>query len=144
MPARQDHYDAVSTCLHPGIPEVEPQLCPALSSANTLSCCTGYDEAAAKSFLQSSVEQQVQQQWTVTASEQDLQARLGKLVPQTLSKCHAKSRQYWDTSGKSVNCALPVLQCNDAVDIATSILASTQVPAGSGLRGTELRLDCTI
>ena len=32
----------------------------------------------------------------------------------------------------------------DAVVSATSILVSTYVPAGSGLRGTELRIDCTV
>ena len=36
---------------------------------------------------------------------------------------------------------LPVLQCYDAV--ATSVLVSIYVPAGSGLRGTELRINCT-
>ena len=36
------------------------------------------------------------------------------------------------------------MQCYDTVVIATSILVSTYVSAGSGLRGTELRIDCTI
>lgn len=36
----------------------------------------------------------------------------------------------------------PVLQCYGAV--ATSVLVSIDVPAGSGLRGTELRIDCTV
>ena len=42
------------------------------------------------------------------------------------------------------NHALHVLQCYDAVVIATSVLISTFVSSGSGLRGTELRIDCTV
>lgn len=44
----------------------------------------------------------------------------------------------------SRNHALPVVQCYDASVIATSILVKTYVLAGSGLRGTELRIDCTV
>ena len=33
---------------------------------------------------------------------------------------------------------------DDAVVISTSILVSAYVPAESGLRGTELRIDCTV
>ena len=44
----------------------------------------------------------------------------------------------------SQNHALPVLQCYDAVVIATSVLVSAYVLAGSGLRDTELRIDCTV
>lgn len=44
----------------------------------------------------------------------------------------------------SQNHALRVMQCYNTVVIATSILVSTHVSAGSGLRGTELRIDCTI
>ena len=44
----------------------------------------------------------------------------------------------------SQNYALRVMQCYDTVVIATSILVSTYVSAGSGLCGTELRIDCTV
>ncbi|KAL3133629.1 hypothetical protein ABBQ32_008146 [Trebouxia sp. C0010 RCD-2024] len=73
----------------------------------------GYDDAAAKLFLQSTMGQQVQQQWAAASREKDLQACLNMIVPQILSSCHGDSRKYWDTSG-------------------------------SGLRGAELRIDCTV
>ncbi|KAL3162352.1 hypothetical protein ABBQ32_010035 [Trebouxia sp. C0010 RCD-2024] len=73
----------------------------------------GYDDAAAKLFLQSTMGQQVQQQWAAASREKDLQACLNMIVPQILSSCHGESRKYWDTSG-------------------------------SGLRGAELRIDCTV
>ena len=44
----------------------------------------------------------------------------------------------------SQNHALHVMQCYDTVVIATSILVSIYVSAESGLRGTELRIDCTV
>ncbi|KAL0019659.1 hypothetical protein WJX77_010649 [Trebouxia sp. C0004] len=73
----------------------------------------GYDDAAANLFLQSTMGQQVQQQWAAASKEKDLQACLNTIVPLLLSRCHGESRKYWDTSG-------------------------------SGLRGTELRIDCTV
>ena len=46
--------------------------------------CTGYDEPA-KSFLQSTMGQQVQQQWAAASKEKHLQACLNMTVPQILS-----------------------------------------------------------
>ena len=40
--------------------------------------------------------------------------------------------------------ALPVVQCYDVAVIATSILVRSYVLAGSGLYGTELRIDYTV
>ncbi|KAL3130717.1 hypothetical protein ABBQ38_000066 [Trebouxia sp. C0009 RCD-2024] len=72
----------------------------------------GYNDAAANLFLQSTMGQQVQQQWAAASKEKHLQACLNMIVPQLLSG-HGESRKYWDTSG-------------------------------SGLRGAELRIDCTV
>ena len=115
-------------------------LLPVVCQYTAMGCCTGYDDAAANSFLQSTTGQQVQQRWAAASSEKDLQACLNKIVPQILSKFHGESRKYWDTSGKSES----VVRCYYLAVIATSILVRSYVLAGSGLRGTELCIDCTV
>ena len=102
----QGHCHAVNACLCPVPPAVaiEPQKMWSyrrfLLSAHTLpwlvAQITAADEAAAKSLLQLTLGQQLQQQWP--ARETDLQACLNKTVAQILSRCHGESRQYWDTS----------------------------------------------
>ena len=66
--------------------------------------CTGYNDAAATSFLQSTMGQRMQQQWAAASKEEHLQACLNKIVPEILSRCHGESREYYDTSRKPESC----------------------------------------
>ena len=65
------------------------------------------------------------------------------MVSQILSRCHGDSRKYWDTSDESESC----LASSANMMLLSSphqTWSNTYVPAESGLRGTELRIDCTV
>ena len=78
----------------------------------------GYDRAAARSFLQTPLGQQLQQQWKAAVKEKDLQACLNQMVLDMLSRFHGLSRTYWDTSGKLGN--MPVVLCDNVANIDTT------------------------